>query len=86
MPELSAEFVTIAMLAGVLALVITGFPLAYIIGFLGVIFGIFLWQEQVGSVFYLRVYRLMVNRVLLAVPLFVFMGAMLERSGIIERL
>jgi tripartite ATP-independent transporter DctM subunit len=28
----------------------------------------------------------MVNRVLLAVPLFVFMGAMLERSGIIERL
>jgi tripartite ATP-independent transporter DctM subunit len=86
MPELSAEFVTIAMLAGVLALVITGFPLAYIIGFLGILFGVFLWQEQVGSVFYLRVYRLMVNRVLLAVPLFVFMGAMLERSGIIERL
>ena len=86
MPELNAEFVTIAMLAGVLILVITGFPLAYIIGFLGIIFGIFLWQEQVGSVFYLRIYRLMVNRVLLAVPLFVFMGAMLERSGIIERL
>jgi tripartite ATP-independent transporter DctM subunit len=86
MPELSAEFVTIAMLGGVLVLVITGFPLAYIIGFLGILFGIFLWEEQVGSVFYLRVYRLMVNRVLLAVPLFVFMGAMLERSGIIERL
>ena len=86
MPELSAELVTIVMLGSVLALVITGFPLAYIIGFIGIALGIFLWQEQVSSVFYLRVYRLMVNRVLLAVPLFVFMGAMLERSGIIERL
>lgn len=86
MPELSAELVTILMLGGVLALVISGFPLAYIIGFIGIAVGIFLWEEQVSQVFYLRVYRLMVNRVLLAVPLFVFMGAMLERSGIIERL
>jgi tripartite ATP-independent transporter DctM subunit len=86
MPELSAELVTILMLGGVLVLVISGFPLAYIIGFIGIAVGIFLWEEQVSQVFYLRVYRLMVNRVLLAVPLFVFMGAMLERSGIIERL
>jgi TRAP-type mannitol/chloroaromatic compound transport system permease large subunit len=86
MPELSAELVTIVMLGSVLALVITGFPLAYIIGFIGIVFGLFLWGEQVSSAYYLRVYRLMVNRVLLAVPLFVFMGAMLERSGIIERL
>ena len=86
MPELSPELVTILMLGGVLVLVITGFPLAYVIGFIGITMGIFLWGEQVSQVFYLRVYRLMVNRVLLAVPLFVFMGAMLERSGIIERL
>ncbi|HET6477884.1 MAG TPA: TRAP transporter large permease subunit [Dehalococcoidales bacterium] len=86
MPELSPELVTILMLGGVLVLVMTGFPLAYIIGFIGIAVGIFLWEQEVGSVFYLRVYRLMVNRVLLAVPLFVFMGAMLERSGIIERL
>lgn len=86
MPELSPELVTILMLGSVLVLVITGFPLAYIIGFIGIALGIFLWGEQVSSVFYLRVYRLMLNRVLLAVPLFVFMGAMLERSGIIERL
>lgn len=86
MIELSPELVTIIMLGGVLFLVMTGFPLAYIIGFIGIVMGVFLWGEGVSQVFYLRVYRLMVNRVLLAVPLFVFMGAMLERSGIIERL
>jgi tripartite ATP-independent transporter DctM subunit len=86
MIELTPELVTIIMLGGVLVLVMTGFPLAYVIGFIGVAVGIFLWGEGVSQVFYLRVYRLMVNRVLLAVPLFVFMGSMLERSGIIERL
>ena len=84
--ELSPELVTILMLGGILVLVMSGFPLAYIIGFIGVAVGIFLWGEGVADVFYLRVYRLMVNRVLLAVPLFVFMGSMLERSGIIEKL
>jgi len=84
--ELSPELVTILMLGGILVLVMTGFPLAYVIGVVGIAAGIFLWGEGVGDVFYLRVYRLMVNRVLLAVPLFIFMGAMLERSGIIEKL
>ena len=84
--ELSPELVTILMLGGILVLVMSGFPLAYIIGFIGVAVGLFLWGEAVADVFYLRVYRLMVNRVLLAVPLFVFMGSMLERSGIIEKL
>jgi len=84
--ELSPELVTILMLGGILVLVMTGFPLAYVIGFVGVTVGLFLWGDSVADVFYLRVYRLMVNRVLLAVPLFIFMGAMLERSGIIEKL
>jgi len=84
--ELSPELVTILMLGGILVLVMTGFPLAYVIGFVGIAVGLFLWGEGVADVFYLRVYRLMVNRVLLAVPLFIFMGAMLERSGIIEKL
>ena len=86
MPELSPGLVAILMLGSVLVLVMTGFPLGYIIGFIGIALGIFLWEAQVGSTYYLRIYRLMSNRVLLAVPMFVFMGAMLEHSGIIERL
>ncbi len=85
--ELSPELVTILMLGGVLVFVMTGFPLAYVIGAIGVIMGLFLWGlGGVGEIYVLRTYRLMVNYVLFAVPLFVFMGSMLERSGIIEKL
>ncbi len=84
--EFSAEVITVFMLGGILVGVLSGFPLAYVIGFLGLIVGLYVWEEAIAQVFYLRMYRLMINYVLLAVPLFVFMGSMLERSGIIERL
>lgn len=85
--DLSPELVTIIMLGGVLVFVMTGFPLAYVIGTIGVVMGIFLCGlGGVGEIFVLRTYRLMSNYVLFAVPLFVFMGSMLERSGIIEKL
>ena len=85
--ELSPELVTIIMLGGVLVFVMTGFPLAYVIGAIGVVMGIFLCGlGGVGEIFVLRTYMLMSNYVLFAVPLFVFMGSMLERSGIIEKL
>ncbi len=85
--ELSPELVTILMLGGILVFVMTGFPLAYVIGAIGVIMGFFLWGfNGIGEIYVLRTYRLMVNYVLFAVPLFVFMGSMLERSGIIEKL
>ncbi len=86
MIEISPEVITVFMLGGILVGVMTGFPLAYVIGFLGLVVGIYVWEEAIAQVFYLRMYRLMINYVLLAVPLFVFMGSMLERSGIIERL
>lgn len=86
MIEISPEIITIFMLGGILVGVMTGFPLAYVIGFLALVVGLYVWEGAIAQVFYLRMYRLMINYVLLAVPLFVFMGSMLERSGIIERL
>ncbi len=86
MIELSPELVAIVMLGGVLVLVLTGFPLAYVVGIIALGVGIFVWQGQVSQMLYLRAQKIMLNYTLLAVPLFVFMGAMLERSGIIERL
>ena len=86
MTEITPEIVAIIMLGGLLLGVFSGFPLAYIVGFLGLVMGVFVWQEQVAEMLYLRVVSLMLNYHLLPVPLFVFMGAMLERSGIIEKL
>ena len=86
MIDISPEMVVIVMLGGLLVLVMLGFPLGYVVGFLGFVVGVMIYGEQITQMFYLRTYRLMMNYVLLAVPLFVFMGSMLERSGIIERL
>lgn len=86
MIELSPEVVAIAMLGGVLVLVLTGYPLAYVVGIIALVVGFFVWQGQVSQMLYLRAQKIMLNYTLLAVPLFVFMGVMLERSGIIERL
>lgn len=86
MIDLSPEVVAIVMLGGVLVLVLTGYPLAYVVGMIALVVGLFLWQGQVSQLLYLRAQKIMLNYTLLAVPLFVFMGVMLERSGIIERL
>ena len=86
MTEITPQIVVIIMLGGLFLGVFSGFPLAYIVGFLGLVMGIFVWQEQVAEMLYLRVVSLLLTYQLLAVPLFVFMGAMLERSGIIEKL
>jgi len=86
MIELSAEVITLIMLGGTLVFVFTGFPLAYIIGFLGLVVGIFTWGGQAGQILYQRAYSLMLSYTLLAIPLFVFMGVMLESSGIAEKL
>lgn len=86
MIELTPVTVTIIMLGGLLIGVFSGFPIAYIVGFLGIAVGAIVWQEQVGQIIYIRAFALMISYPLLAVPLFVFMGTMLERSGIVERL
>ena len=84
--ELSSEVLTVIMLGGVFVGVLTGFPLAVIVGSLGMIIGFLIIGTDVGTLLYQRAFKIETNYILLAVPLFVFMGNMLERSGITERL
>lgn len=84
---MSPEQLAIVMFAGVIVMVLAGVPLFLALGFLGLIFGILGgWAPMVFTQFTHRIYGLMANEVLPAVPLFVFMGAMLDRSGSAERL
>lgn len=83
MVEISPEIVTIVMLAGVLFVVLIGYPLGIAVGALGLIVGILLLGPAAAfECYYSRMFALLNNYVLLAIPLFVFMGTMLERSGI----
>jgi tripartite ATP-independent transporter DctM subunit len=91
--------VAILMLALFIVLVLLGFPIAFTLLAMGVGFGYFAYY-QAGSVeviadafnnqiFYLlnqNTYSVMENDTLVAIPLFLFMGYVVERSNIVNRL
>ncbi len=83
MIELSPEIITFVLFGAVLTGILVGFPLAYVIGGMALLVGIAtLGTETTAQILYQRAYDLVQNYSLVAVPLFVFMGLMLERSGI----
>ncbi|MFC2008781.1 TRAP transporter large permease subunit [Chloroflexota bacterium] len=86
MIDISPELLTIIMLAGVLVGVLLGYPLAIPVGAMGLLFGYLVYGNAVPNLLYGRVFNLVHSYTLLAIPLFVFMGVMLEKSGIAEKL
>ncbi len=87
MIELSPGIITIIMLGGILVLVVaTGFPIALVVGSVGLIVGYLVFGDTALEIMYTRVYSLALNYPFLAVPLFTFMGVVLQRSGIAEGL
>ena len=83
---MSPENLAIAMLVTMIILVILGSPVAFTLGGLAVIFGIAGWGLEVLSIFPERIYTTMTAYSLIAVPLFVLMGAIIQASGVAERL
>jgi tripartite ATP-independent transporter DctM subunit len=85
------EWLAIVMFLAAVAVLLAGFPVAFTLG--GVAF-MFALGGMIGGVFDVaflgtmpsRIYGIMRNETLLAVPLFVFMGIMLERTRIAENL
>jgi len=84
--NLSPEVITVIMLGGILVLVMTGFPIALVVGSVGLIVGYLVFGDPALEIMYTRVYSLSLNYPFLAVPLFTFMGVVLQRSGIAEGL
>lgn len=83
---MSAELITILMFVGVVVGVLMGYPLGFVLAGLGMIFG--LTQVGIGVVpmFISRTMTLAKSYVLIAAPLFIFMGVMLERSGASDKM
>ena len=88
--------VALLMMGIFLFLVLLGFPIAFTLLAMGVGFGYFAYYnpETMNTIFDNRVFDLVVqntysvmdNRVLTAVPLFLFMGYIVERAGIVAKL
>src|SRR5512137_312304 len=88
---LIGEVLSIAMFAATIGAVLLGYPVAFTLAGVGLIFatlGIVLGVFDVAILSALvgRYFGTMTNETLVAVPLFVFMGVMLERSKIAEAL
>ncbi|MGD1823496.1 MAG: TRAP transporter large permease [Pleomorphochaeta sp.] len=87
MIELSAELVTFLMLGGVFVLVLTGYPIAFVIGSVAFLIGTLIFGPTTAfHIMYSRFYGLSLNYPYLAVPLFTFMGVILQHSGITKDL
>ncbi|WP_424962394.1 TRAP transporter large permease [Ekhidna sp.] len=80
------EYLPLILFGAIFLLILIGYPVAFTLGGLSVIVGLIVFDMDFFYLLSLRVYGTMQNFVLLAVPLFIFMGMMLEKSGIAERL
>ena len=80
------EFWALVMLGVVILLLLFGYPVAFTLGAVSAAFGLIWLGLDFFSLLPMRIWGVMNNFTLLAVPLFVFMGVMLERSGIAEEL
>jgi tripartite ATP-independent transporter DctM subunit len=67
-------------------LLMFGFPVAFTLGGVSIILGYMTLGLDFFNLLPLRIWGVMTNYVLIAVPLFVFMGVMLEKSGLAEEL
>jgi tripartite ATP-independent transporter DctM subunit len=82
----SPEYLGLVLLAALLTGIFVGFPIAFTLIILSVVFGYIGFGD---TVFYLMVFQtigLMKEETLAAVPLFIFMGHILEQAGLMERL
>jgi tripartite ATP-independent transporter DctM subunit len=74
------------MFAGLFAGIFLGYPTAFVLGGLSMGFGYLFLGPEVLGFFVVRLEGVMKNYDLLAVPLFLFMGVYMEKSGVAEKL
>jgi len=82
MIDISGEMITILMFTFLLIGIFMGHPLTFILGGLAIVFGYLSWGPGIFPMFINRIYGLMDNYVLLAIPLFIFMAQFLDTSGV----
>jgi tripartite ATP-independent transporter DctM subunit len=80
------EALAIIMLVLLIVLVVAGMRLGFVMMFLALVFGLMFRGPNMLSLFMQSMFGTMSNEILIAVPLFIFMGAILERSGATEKL
>lgn len=84
--NLPGEYIGLIMVGLMLFAIFIGFPISFTLIFLGMVFGFWGFGDLV---FYLMTFQfsaVMLEQTLAAVPLFIFMGILMEQAGLMERL
>ncbi len=92
--QITHPHLAMVMLGMIICSIIFGFPIAFTLIGLGMLFGFIAFgkpgipflENPVFATMVNRTYGVMTLDVIIAVPLFIFMGYIVERSGIIDRL
>ena len=83
---MSPEYLGLLSLAALFIFIFVGFPISLTLVFLGVVFGYIGFGNVVFYLLTYQVFGTMTETLLAAVPLFLFMGYVLERTGLMNRL
>ncbi len=83
---MTPEYIGLLMIAAMLGGIFVGFPISFTLLFLGIVFGSWGFGELVFYQLTLQFNATMMEQTLAAVPLFVFMGIMMEQANLMERL
>ncbi len=92
LPEFIADHLAVVMFFGLIVFMFVGYPVAFLLGACGVFFGLLGVAEGMFNMVQFanllpRIYGQAVsNQVLVAIPMFIFMGTMLEKSRVAEDL
>ncbi len=78
--------VAILMLVSFIFVILLGFPVAFTLVAMSVFVGYYAMGDRLFALLVQNTYDIMANDVLVAVPLFLFMGYVVERADILERL
>ena len=71
----------IMMFVSLMILLLIGYPVAFTLGAVALVFGSIFLGFDFFNLLPLRIWGIMTNFTLIAVPLFIFMGVILDRTG-----
>lgn len=80
------EYIALLMIIAFFVLVLTGMPVAFAIAAVGFVFGFIGFEGFLFSLLPSRIFGTITNYTLLAIPLFVFMGVMLDKTRVAEKM
>lgn len=80
------EILAIILFVSIFLLILYGYPVAFTLGGISIIYALLFLDPAAFTALPPRIMGVVSNYVLLAVPLFIYMGIMLEKSGLAESL